>query len=79
MFNPWAAQVLQICGTTDKVQSFVFFKHMGRVQQRVTHGAGKSLLAEMTLPGKFTLGVSVLPAEQVNFSYQFKYFCSEMK
>lgn len=55
------------------------FQTHGQSTTKRTHRAGKSLLAEMTLPGKFTLVVSVLPADQVNFSYQLKYFCSEMK
>lgn len=61
------------------MQSFVLLKHTGRVQRRVTHKAEKSPLAEMTLPGKLTLVINVSPVDQVNFNYQFKHLCSEMR
>lgn len=80
MPNLWAAGVLQIRGFTDVMQSFVFLKHTGRVQrEELPAKADKTPLAEVTSPGKLTLVISVSPAGHVNVSYQFKYFCSEMR
>lgn len=60
MPNPWAAPALQICGFAGTTQSFEFLKCRGR-EQRLTPLAEQPPLAEVTLPGKLTLEITVLP------------------